>query len=256
MFLVLSKTLDWLLSPLSWALLLLALGLGLGLRRKGRWGPGLALAGLLVLGLFSTELVANLLDRWVERGAADTRRPGAVYDAVIVLGGGLDPAATEASGEPQYNQAGERVLRGFELLRGGQARNVILSGGTLDTHPGAVVEADVLERQLQGWGIDPARIVRERTSRNTRENAIETAKIVRARGWTSLLLVTSAAHLPRALGCFRAVGLAPDALPVDRRSPPGLGGLVPRAGHLAASADALRELAGRLVYRLAGYTRP
>jgi uncharacterized SAM-binding protein YcdF (DUF218 family) len=77
--------------------------------------------------------------------------------------------------------------------------------------------------------------------------------------WGSLLLVTSAAHMARAAGCFRAVGLTPDTLPVDQRAlPPAWDAWspLPRAVHLAQSELALRELAGRLVYRLRGYSVP
>ena len=98
----------------------------------------------------------------------------------------------------------------------------------------------------------------EAHSRNTRENAIESARVAAARGWRTLLVVTSAAHMPRALGCFRAVGLEPDALPVDRRAgdgPPSSRGWLPRAECLARSTLMLRELAGRVVYRALGYAR-
>ncbi|GHG62420.1 YdcF family protein [Comamonas sp. JC664] len=255
MFLLLSKVLDLLLAPLTWALLLWLAG-GL-LRRRARLSRGLSVLGAGVLYAFSTEPVAMGLMRATEAGAVNRFQPGVTYDAVIVLGGGLDPAATERAGVPEYNAAAERVLRGFELLREGRARQVLISGGSLDPRPEAVVEAEVLSRQLQQWGIPAERIVQEGRSRNTRENALESARIIEARGWKSLLLVTSAAHMPRAAGCFAAVGLRPDTLPVDVRasnSPLRRMSWLPRAGALNVSTDALRELAGRVVYRLRGWT--
>ena len=123
-------------------------------------------------------------------------------------------------------------------------------------HPGALVEADVLARQLELWGIAPERIVREGRSRNTRENALESERLIREKGWRTLLLVTSAAHMPRALGTFEAVGLHPDTLVVDVRAHgfhPHSGWWQPRASNLSAGTDALRELFGRLVYRLRGW---
>ncbi|MCE9667804.1 YdcF family protein [Myxococcus stipitatus] len=257
MFLFLSKVLDLFLAPLTWALVLL---LASRARRLGpRVGRALFVLGLVVVCAFSTEWVATLLTRRVEAGARDTSRPDVTYDAVIVLGGGLDPSASERTGRPEYNAAVERVLRGFELLRAGRARRVLISGGSLDPSPEAVVEADVLSRQLQAWGIPAERIVTEGRSRNTRENAVESERIVRREGWRTLLLVTSAAHMPRAAGCFAAVGLRPDTLPVDVRSPSERTGRLswlPRAAFLAQSTDALRELAGRAVYRLRGWTVP
>jgi hypothetical protein len=64
--------------------------------------------------------------------------------------------------------------------------------------------------------------------------------------------------MPRAVGCFRAVGLSPDTLPVDHRAVNGAGsalGWIPRALVLSRSTDVLRELAGRVVYRALGYAR-
>jgi uncharacterized SAM-binding protein YcdF (DUF218 family) len=255
MFVFLSKVLDLLLSPLSWGLLLWALG------SVPRWGRtrgarGARWGGWLVLYLFSTEPVANGLQRWVEADAVTTRRPDTVYDAVIVLGGLVDADATERSGLPEYTLAVERVLRGYELVRAGRAREVLLSGGTLDPRPGALVEADILARQLELWGVAPERLVRETRSRNTRENAVECERLIREKGWRTLLLVTSAAHMPRALGTFEAVGLHPDTLVVDVRAHgfyPHSGWWQPRASNLSAGTDALRELFGRLVYRLRGW---
>ncbi len=258
MFLFLSKLLDLLLAPLTWVLLFLALGL-LVRRRRARLSGGLQVGALLLLYAFSIEPVAGSLMRLSEAGAVATYRPDVVYDAVIVLGGGLDPGASERTGRPEYNAAPERILRGFELLREGRARQLLISGGSLDPRPEAVIEADVLSRQLQAWGIEPGRIVPEGRSRNTRENAVESEKLVRAHGWKTLLLVTSAAHMPRARGCYEAVGLRVDTLPVDVRAsavPWRLGSWLPRSGALHQSTEVLRELAGRVVYRLRGWTVP
>jgi uncharacterized SAM-binding protein YcdF (DUF218 family) len=253
-FLVLSKVLDWLLAPLSWALLLLV-GAVL-LRRRPRLAWALAALAAAVLVVFSAEPVTNRLDRLVERGAVSTYRPEIVYDAVVVLGGMVDTAATRASGELELDARVERLLRAWELVRAGKARAVLVSGGTLDPQRGDVPEADRLAAKLVAWGLPTSQIVVEGSSRNTRENAIESSRIAAARGWHTLLLVTSAAHVPRALGCFRAVGLEPDTLPVDHRAGDGQGeSWLPRASALARSTDALRELAGRLVYRIAGYTK-
>jgi len=253
-FLVLSKVLDWLLAPLSWSVLLLAAAILS--RARPRRALVLATLGLAVLVAFSVEPLANRLERYGEAGARSTYHPEVVYDAVVVLGGMVDAPAARASGEGELDEHAERLLRAFELLRAGRARAVLLSGGLLAPLPGDVPEADVLAARLARWGIPPAQIVTEAGSRNTRENAIETARVAAGRGWHRLLVVTSALHMPRAMACFRAVGLEPDALPVDRRAGDGRGASwLPRAASLARSTDVLRELAGRVVYRLAGYAR-
>lgn len=251
-FLPLSKILDVLVAPLTWALVL---GLAAVLLRR-RAGVVLGLAALAVLGAFSLEPVSDALARSAEANARATLREGVTYDAVVFLGGILDPGATRASGELQLNDAAERLTRTYDLLRAGRARHVILSVGTIAPKPGERPESWLLAEQLAAWGIAKDRIIVEDRSRNTRENAVETARIVRARGFSTLLVVTSAAHVPRALGCFRAVGLSPDVLPVDRRAGDGQGtGWFPRARALEASTEVLRELTGRVVYRAVGYAR-
>ena len=252
MFFVLSKTLDVLLSPLSWAMLLLIAGL---VRHKGTipaWAP---LGALAILVFFSLEPVSNTLRRRLESSAQRTERRNVTYDAVVLLGGLVQEDPMLAWGMPAYNDHAERLLSTFEALRSGHAKAAILSGGAWK--PGqTVIEADVLASQLETWGIDRSRLIIEDRSRNTRENAEFSKAIIDAHQFKRLLLVTSAEHMPRALDCFHKVGLDPDALPVDYRSydpAQSTGSLVPRAGPLADSAAAIRELVGRIIYRLVGY---
>jgi uncharacterized SAM-binding protein YcdF (DUF218 family) len=254
-FVFLSKILDLLLSPLTWSLLLGVAGFVLR-RRRARLASWLRGLGLAVLYVFSTEPVANGLQVWVEAAAVSTYRPDVTYDAVIVLGGAVDSSAIERSGMPEYNPAVERVLQAFELLREGHARQVLLTAGSLDKRPEAILEADVLSKQLQAWGIPPERIVAERNSQNTRENAVESERIIREKGWKRLVMITSAAHMPRAQATFAAVGLKPDTLVVDVRAHEWIIRSTwwqPRASNLSAGTDALRELFGRVIYRLRGW---
>lgn len=257
MFLALSKILDLFLAPLTWAFLLLLAGWFT--RRRVRVAWGLVFAAALELFLFSIPPVADRVRRFAEASAPRTYRADATYDTVIVLGGITEERMPWMDDGKDLTGAAERLTRAFELLREGRARTVLLSGGTLDLAPGGTAEADQLSAQLQGWGVPADRIVVENRSRNTHENAVQSARVVAEHGWQKLLLVTSAVHMPRALGCFHREGLRPDALPVDYRG--GVPGATwsfetwsPRAANLELSSEALRELAGRLVYRVKGYS--
>jgi uncharacterized SAM-binding protein YcdF (DUF218 family) len=253
-FLALSKLLDWFLAPLTWALI--ALVVAALLRRRPRLAWAIAALGVALLVLFSMEPLANRLLRLAERDARSTYRPDVVYDAIVVLGGMVDGDASRASGETELDAEVDRIVRAWELLRAGRARAVLLSSGLVAPQPGDIPEADRLAAKLVSWGIPPAQVIVEASSRNTRENAIESSRIAAAHGWRTLLVVTSATHAARALGCFRAVGLEPDLLPVDFRAGDGRNlGWLPRAVALQRSTVALRELAGRVVYRLVGYAR-
>jgi uncharacterized SAM-binding protein YcdF (DUF218 family) len=253
-FVALSKTLDLVAGPLTWALGLLALALALRRRTRAR-SLSVALA-LVLLWSVSTPALANRLAAAVEGGAVDTARPGVAYDAVVVLSGAVDAAASRLSGRTELMAAADRVTAAFEVLREGRARVALLSGGPVTRPAGEPGEAALTARLLARWGIDPARLVVEDDSRNTHENAAAAVRILRQRGAARVLLLTSAAHLPRALGCFRREGLVPDALPVDRRAgeESGMQAWLPRAASLALTTDMLHELAGRLAYWVMGYT--
>lgn len=266
MFFLLSKILDVAFSPLAWGMALVALGLvapwlprrgrwlRLRLERRLRWCPA---AGLLVLYIFSIDPVSNALWRALEAPPLTTMKPDVTYDVAIILGGMLDDRAMATYGKPYYNDNVDRLIAARELLVTGRAARALLSGGDGNLTQNGLDEARVLARQLQDWGIDPARLIIEDRSRNTRENAIESAAILKREGWTRALLVTSAFHMPRSLGCFRAVGLDVDTLSVDLRSdtaPKTVADLLPRTKSLHTSAAALREWAGRLIYRVRGYS--
>ena len=253
MFFFLSKILDVLLTPLAWAVFLLVAGLT-GKRPWRRW---LAVGGIALLLFFSLEPVANALFRSLESPPLRTYRAGTTYDAVILLGGVTDDRVEETWGVRAFNDNNERLLETYDLLRTGAARYAIISGGTLAPTPDQKIEARVLADQLLAWGIAPDRVVVEDHARNTHENAVLSAAIVRARGWKSVVIVTSAFHMPRAYGCFLAESLPVDTLPVDFRSYGSsfTGGFLPRADALAQSTAALREWFGRWTYRVRGYSR-
>lgn len=258
MFFLLSKTLDLAFSPLTWAMALVIAGLAIAGRapaRKWLWRGCLTLA-VGVLYVFSIQRVSNALERHLEAGARSTMKEGVVYDGVVLLGGIVDILVSEPNRPRAYGENSERLLATYDLLRTGLAKEVVVSSGD-----GFGREAHVLRQQLIDWGIAPERAVMDDQSRNTRENAVESARVARERGWKSILVVTSAFHMERALGCFKAVGLEVDALPVDQRgyNPARFSGSwqswLPRVGNLAQSTHALHEMAGRVIYRVRGYAQ-
>jgi uncharacterized SAM-binding protein YcdF (DUF218 family) len=252
-FHVLSKILDLAFAPLTWGLVGLVVAARGVLRGRRRMALGGLFASAAVILVFSVDDVARSLVGYGEATAPSTIDRAVTYDAVIVLGGFAGSQPRDALGEPPFTEGIERLLAAYSLLRDGRARNVLVSAG------GAAqpVEADVIVEQLVAWGIDRSRIVADRASRNTHENAVESARIVREQGWSRLLLVTSAIHMLRAAGCFEREGVTFDTLSVDFHSgvaPDGVERLLPRARSLASSTDVLRELAGRVVYRARGYS--
>ena len=256
MFFVLSKTLDIVIDPLAWVLGAMSIGLVLLAQgRRRRLGFGLCIAGLGLLVVGSLPSVADRLWASLESQVPSSERPGETYDAIVLLGGMVSPLGSTKDA-PAWNDNIERLLTTRELLAQGRARAVIVSGGRMPV-PGLPPEAATLAEALVAFGIDRDRIIVEDQALNTRENAARTKALAEQRGLRRLLVVTSAFHLRRAKGCFEAVGLEADYLPVDyRMREPNLDTHVfPRSDYLGDTARAIRERVGLVVYRLLGYAK-
>ncbi len=112
---------------------------------------------------------------------------------------------------------------------------------------------------LESFGIARERVTLETHARNTAENATFTKALVKPKPGERWLLVTSALHMPRAVGCFRRVGFAVEPYPVDWTTPPrlDLASLAP-ADELSAGLlrldKASHEWLGLLAYWLTGRT--
>jgi uncharacterized SAM-binding protein YcdF (DUF218 family) len=213
---------------------------------------------VLILMAFSSGSVANRLWWSLESSAEETFDPTVTYDVVVMLGGVLDRGFVAPGARASYGDNVERFLVTYDLLRSGQAKAAIISGTIINKAEHPDTEPHVLARQMIAWGIEKDRLIVEDRALNTRDNAVESAKLIASRGDKRVLVVTSAFHMSRALGCFRAVDLKVDSLPVDRRGQDpseATEAFLPRAEALELSTRAIREFAGRLVYRLQGYSK-
>ena len=254
MFFLLSKTLDLMLDPWWWGVVPLAVSGPLFWRGRRRTAAVAAGVGLFVLVLFSLPAVANRLWHSLEADATNTFKPETTYDVVVLLGGAVTAEGTTPE-QVSWGHNVDRLTITFDLLKSGKARYAIVSGGVF--REGLPTEAEYLARQLEAWGIEASRIIVEPKALNTKENASYSKALIEARGFHSVLMLTSAFHVTRAQACFRAVGLEPDTLPVDyrMRDPAAWDPWMPRTRYLYESSEALREFSGRLVYRLTGAAR-
>lgn len=207
--------------------LLLLLLLGLALSRLGRargWpvaarigGGGVWLAALLLLAIAVLPLGA-VLERRLE-----TRFPAPALpdhlDGIIVLGGAADPLASAESGRPELTGAAERLTVLPDLARRYPDVPILFTGGSGRVFPPYLSEAPVARATLLSLGMDAGRVRYEDKSRTTWENALYTRDILHPAPGQVWLLVTSAAHMPRAVGTFRRVGFTVLAYPVDLRVP-------------------------------------
>ncbi len=106
------------------------------------------------------------------------------------------------------------------------------------------------------FGINPARIAFERAARNTRENALLAMALAQPQAGETWLLVTSASHMPRAMGSFGRAGWRVTAYPVDYLTA-GPGRWRPGFSlmhGLSLLTLAEKEWIGLAAYRLLGWT--
>jgi len=255
MFFPLSKILGFFAIPSNLIMSIGVLGLLLLPTRFARTGRALAFASLIVLAVLGLSPLGNALiipleERFPAWGAAD-----GAPDGIIVLGGAISPDVSAARDEVALNEAAERLTVAAELARRYPEARILLSGGS-----GALIyeesaEAPFAMRLLQGLGIVRARILLEDRSRNTVENAIFSKALAQPKPGERWLLVTSAHHLPRAMGVFRKVGFPVEAYPVDWRTRGVKDVLRPFAtvgDGLRRSDTAMREWVGLAVYWFTG----
>lgn len=138
-------------------------------------------------------------------------------DAVVMLGGMID-ANSLRGGRPEFGGAVDRLTASLEIVFRKKADVVLISGGSGLMLQGGLREGDVLRNYLAAQGFPAEKILSEAVSRNTRENAVESGKIISARRLQKIVLVTSAFHMPRAVACFRKAGIEVIPYPVDYRA--------------------------------------
>lgn len=249
-----SKIAWWVLSPGNLLLLLLVAGALLrafGLRRFG--GFAVSLGILLALACAVLPLRGWLMQPLEERfpmAAAPDR-----VDGIIVIGGAINADLSAKRGQVILTEAAERIFAFVDLARRYPDARLVVSGGASAVFEDQEREADVARRMLPALGLDPERVVFERESRNTVENAAYSMALAKPRAGETWLLVTSAYHMPRSVGIFRHLGWNVTAWPVDYSTAPGEGGPTwAFLDGLTAAHWALREWIGLAYYRLRGDT--
>ncbi|WP_091716215.1 YdcF family protein [Methylobacterium phyllostachyos] len=257
MFFPLSKAIYFLITP-SNALIFTALAglLLLSATRLRRTGIGLAALGTIGLAVGGLAPLSEALLLPLEQRFPAYPTDGAAPAGIIVLGGGIEAGLSEARAQVVVNDAGERPIYLADLARRFPAARLVFSGGS-GFIGGGIAEADIVSRQADAIGVPRTRLILENRSRNTHENADFSAALVLPKPGERWLLVTSAWHMPRAVGCFRQAGFTVDAFPVDYRTR-GWGDLTRFNGFasdgLLQLDLAVKEWIGLVVYRWAGYT--
>lgn len=252
-FFIISKIIDFLVSPLFWIGLLL-LG-ALFLKRK-KLAKRCLIASVVLFFFFTNNFVIDLILRGWETEMVPLEKLKSSYDVGVVLGGGMVNYDIPHQRIIFRNNT-DRFLQALDLYNRKKIKNILLSSGAGTIQFRNQVESDILRKFLIDNHVPDSLIVVENQSDNTHENAIETKKIIQKKHYTSVLLITSATHIPRARRCFEKEGIVVDVFPTDklvsiwRYDPEYL--LVPNIYALKRWDTFIHEFIGVIVYKIMGY---
>lgn len=250
LFFVVSKLFWALVRIETWFVLLILLALwalSAGRVRRARGILWVTLLAFLAIGFL--PLGDRMLHR-LESTHAVPELSGEV-DGIIILGGAEDGPRSAFWGVTQVNEAAERIIAGAILARAHSGARVVFTGGS-----GALIQvedrgADWAGRMLVDLGVAPERLVLERQSRNTAENAVMSRRLAEPVEGEVWVLVTSGFHMPRALQSFAGAGwtgIVP--YPVDFRSLPEVRAIGwDPAARIGTLNLVLKEGLGTLAYR-------
>ena len=257
MFFILSKTLGVFLVPSNLIMTLGGIGLGLTFskyRQTSRWLLAYCVAALLICGL---SPIGPLMLLPLENRFPPWKPEMGDPAGIVVLGGGVDSELTAARGTPAMNHSGVRIVVAAELAKRYPKARLVYVGGNSKLGSTELSEADVATQIFSELGIPDDRLQLERKSRNTDENVRFSMQLIDPQPGERWLLVTSAFHMPRAMGLFRKAGLTVDPYPVDWRTS-GWSDVYKAQTDWMTGLDltdtAAHEWLGLIAYRLAGKT--
>jgi uncharacterized SAM-binding protein YcdF (DUF218 family) len=251
---IISRSLGFFAMPSNVLLVAGLLGLLL-MRTKAAAGAGhrLVAAVVVLLLVFGLLPLGKLLMAPLEARFPPWDAGHGAPDGIVVLGGVIEPEVADWP-DSGLNEAAERITAVPGLARKYPAAKILFSGGDNLLEPGGS-EAQMAGALFMSFGIPASRLILEDQSRTTAENAVFSRALALPKPGERWLLVTSAWHMPRAVGAFRKAGFPVEAYPVDYRTPGPPGLLIPFGSvstGLRRTDTAMREWFGLVTYWLTG----
>ncbi len=253
----------WLISKLFWIVaqppaligLLVLAGFALTFTRRLRTGRVLIGFGLVLLMVFGFTNAGKLMLQPLE---ARNQRPATFpTDAagLIVLGGGTVNDVSSAREAYELGDSGDRFVEAARLALAHPELQVLVAGGRGSLVGGGDTDAKSTARLFGAFGLDGSRFAYEDASRNTYENAVNSAALLKPVSGERYVLITSASHMPRAVALFERAGFTVVPWPVDYRTE-GTESLSLSPAYAVGNLDtvgvAFREWIGLFVYWAVG----
>lgn len=256
MFFYLAKLAWFVLQPLAALLIVVGLALVAGWFGRRRMASALLMLAVAALAVSSLTPAGLLMTAVLEDRFPRPDLPERI-DGIVVLGGAFDTRVARTRGVTELNDAADRVTAGMVLALRYPDAKLLFSGGVAAVVEEDIPETDAAEMFYAGLGLDRDRLLLDGRARDTFENAIFAKQLAQPRPGEVWLLVTSASHMPRAVGCFRTAGFPVIPYPVDYRTPSGAAVWRPSNStirNLEKVHFAIREYVGLVAYRLSGRT--
>jgi uncharacterized SAM-binding protein YcdF (DUF218 family) len=258
LFFALSKTLGVMMLPTNLLISLGLVGALLTATRFARTGRRLLVASALLLALCAFSPLGTLLLYPLESRFPPWDAARGAPDGIIVLGGPIDADLSVAHEAPVIRSAPDRIVATVALAHRYPNARIIFTGGSPNLISNDAREADYAGAVFESLGVDKSRLIMERSSRNTLENALFTKALAEPKPGQRWLLVTSAYHMPRSVGLFRKAGFPVEPYPVDWRVGTSMRDALafsPFAGDgLSRTDTAVREWLGLFAYWITGKT--
>jgi uncharacterized SAM-binding protein YcdF (DUF218 family) len=254
MFFTLSKIAGFFAVPSNLIAIAGLAGVCLLLTRRRRAGLSLLVTSMVMLAILGLSPLGNVLLLGLSERFPPWQSTGNP-DGIIVLGGAIDSEASAARNTIELDASAERVLAMLRLARQFPQARIAFSGGSGNLFLNSVSEAPIAAQLLAEFGVSRDRILLEESSRTTAENASMLRAKLAPKPGERWLLVTSAFHMPRAIGVFRKAGFEIEAYPVDWRTRGWQDATVPfdrLSSGLARTDVALHEWGGLVIYWLTG----
>jgi uncharacterized SAM-binding protein YcdF (DUF218 family) len=214
-FFIASKIFWMVASPINLLLFAALVGVLLCYGQRARFGRALALSAILIFVVAATLPVGVLLLSPLENRFPQPAPDLAPPEGIIVLGGAINNQASAVRRQTVFDEGGERLTEAVVLAKRYPQARVVYTSGSSSFTGATSTEALQARKFMSQMGIAPDRITIEDKSRNTDENARFTAAIVHPEPSQRWVIVTSAFHIPRAMGVFEKTGFNAIAYPVS-----------------------------------------
>ena len=255
MFFVLSKTLELLLEPLIIPYLCLICAVLAFWRRRRLLGRFFVLTAIFLPLLYGVIPLSSQPLQFIENHIKPADLAERQIDGIIVLGGFTgNGVVAESRNQPSLGPAAERFTAALQWHQKFPDKPLVFSGFSGRLVPKGASEADIVQQLLDDLTIDQTHILFENESRNTYDNALNCYNLMAPTPGSHWILITSASHMPRAIGSFRAAGWSGIlGYPVDYQTPEtGYSRYWDIGYGTSLIKEALREYVGLLVYWLSG----